>query len=94
MQKLILLVLSVLKIHQTFAADNNSHQRFLDSLNGPDDLGNEYCATTLSRADLNYLDRKWEKLREEAELKCPSNTQRLPATEIAEEDGSTLKRRE
>jgi len=74
MQKLILLVLSVFTIHQTFATDS-AYQRFLDSLSCPDDLGNEYCATTLSRADLIYLEQKWEKLREEAELKCPKNSQ-------------------
>jgi hypothetical protein len=79
MQKLILLVLSILTIHQTFAADS-AHQRFLDSL-GPDDLGNEYCATTLSRADLDYLDRKWEK---EAKLNYPTSTQPLPEAEIVE----------
>ncbi len=58
-----------------FSSDAAAHRKFLDSLN-PDDIENEYCATSLTEADLKYLDDRWaeNEIQNNPPPKAPSLT--------------------
>lgn len=78
------LMISILLIINGYAFSSTPkdiHRQFLDSLQ-PDDIENEYCATTLSKADIEYLEWRWKKEEIETEnLPTPYTIQPLASSQ-------------
>lgn len=69
---LIIIILLIINGYIFSSTPRDIHRDFLNSLE-PDDIGNEFCATSLSKDDLRYLEERWEKEKKEIEdFKQPS----------------------
>lgn len=79
MSKSLILCNIILFIISGYAFSSNPrdiHRAFLDGLK-PDDIGNEYCGTSLSEADLRYLDERWKNEEEIKDSPQPHTIQPL-----------------